>query len=97
MNLWEIQPAVKAALVAHPSLAGVPVLLDDGAFARAAVPSGASTGAFEAVELRDGGERYAGKGVQKAVSAVLGPIADAITGLEADDQRLIDQTMLHSD
>jgi enolase len=75
----------------------VEVLLDDGAFARAAVPSGASTGAFEAVELRDGGERYAGKGVQKAVSAVLGPIADAITGLEADDQRLIDQTMLDLD
>jgi enolase len=75
----------------------VEVLLDDGAFARAAVPSGASTGAFEAVELRDGGDRYLGKGVEKAVAAVLDPIAEAIEGMEADDQRLIDQTMLGLD
>ncbi|MFZ2504058.1 MAG: phosphopyruvate hydratase [Nocardioides sp.] len=75
----------------------VEVLLDDGAFARAAVPSGASTGAFEAVELRDGGDRYQGKGVRKATDAVLGPIAEAITGMEADDQRLIDQAMLDLD
>jgi enolase len=75
----------------------VEVLLDDGAFARAAVPSGASTGAFEAVELRDGGDRYLGKGVEKAIAAVLDPIADAIEGMEADDQRLIDQTMLELD
>ena len=75
----------------------VEVLLEDGAFGRAAVPSGASTGAFEAVELRDGGKRYLGKGVQKAVKAVTGPIAEAVVGLEADDQRLIDQVMLDLD
>ena len=75
----------------------VEVQLDDGAFARAAVPSGASTGAFEAVELRDGGKRYVGKGVQKAVTGVLDKIAPAIEGLEADDQRLVDQTMLDLD
>ena len=75
----------------------VEVLLDDGSFARAMVPSGASTGAFEAVELRDGGDRYAGKGVQKAVTGVIQTIAPAIEGLAADDQRLIDQTMLELD
>ncbi|GAA2142967.1 phosphopyruvate hydratase [Nocardioides koreensis] len=75
----------------------VEVLLDDGSFARAAVPSGASTGAFEAVELRDGGDRYAGKGVHKAVTGVIQTIAPAIEGLAADDQRLIDQTMLELD
>ncbi len=75
----------------------VEVLLEDGAFGRAAVPSGASTGAFEAVELRDGGKRYLGKGVQKAVAAVGDRIADAIVGLDADDQRLVDQVMLDLD
>ncbi|GAA1760666.1 phosphopyruvate hydratase [Nocardioides hankookensis] len=75
----------------------VEVLLDDGAFARAMVPSGASTGAFEAVELRDGGDRYGGKGVTKAVNAVIQTIAPAIEGLAADDQRLVDQTMLELD
>ena len=75
----------------------VEVLLDDGAFGRAAVPSGASTGAFEAVELRDGGKRYLGRGVQKAVKAVAENISGAIVGLEADDQRLVDQTMLDLD
>jgi enolase len=70
----------------------VEVALDDGAFGRAAVPSGASTGAFEAVELRDGAKRYGGKGVQKAVNAVLDQIAPSVVGLEADDQRLIDAT-----
>ena len=75
----------------------VEVLLDDGAFARAMVPSGASTGAFEAVELRDGGDRYLGKGVQKAVDAVIQRIAPAVEGLAADDQRLVDQTMLELD
>ena len=75
----------------------VEVLLDDHSFARAAVPSGASTGAFEAVELRDGGDRYAGKGVTQAVNAVIQTIAPAVEGLEADDQRLIDQTMLELD
>lgn len=75
----------------------VEVLLEDGAFGRAAVPSGASTGAFEAVELRDGGKRYLGKGVQKAVAAVADTISGAIVGLDADDQRLVDQTMLDLD
>ncbi|WP_340539670.1 phosphopyruvate hydratase [Nocardioides sp. GXZ039] len=75
----------------------VEVALDDGAFARAAVPSGASTGAFEAVELRDGGDRYLGKGVLQAVDAVITKIAPAIEGMPVDDQRLIDQTMLDLD
>lgn len=75
----------------------VEVLLDDGSFARAAVPSGASTGAFEAVELRDGGDRYAGKGVQQAVDAVIQTIGPALEGLDAADQRLVDQTMLEAD
>ncbi len=75
----------------------VEVLLDDGTFARAAVPSGASTGQFEAVELRDGGDRYLGKGVTKAVEQVVQKIGPALEGLEADDQRIIDQTMLELD
>ncbi len=75
----------------------VEVLLDDGAFARAMVPSGASTGAFEAVELRDGGQRYGGKGVIKAVNAVIQTIGPAVEGLAADDQRLVDQAMLELD
>ena len=75
----------------------VEVLLEDGAFGRAAVPSGASTGAFEAVELRDGGKRYLGKGVQKAVKAVADTISGAVTGLDAGDQRLVDQVMLDLD
>ena len=61
------------------------------------MPSGASTGAFEAVELRDGGKRYVGKGVQKAVNGVIDKIAPAIEGLDADDQRLVDQAMLDLD
>jgi len=75
----------------------VEVLLDDGTFSRAMVPSGASTGAFEAVELRDGGERYGGKGVEKAVGGVIATIGPALEGLDADDQRVIDQTMLELD
>ena len=76
----------------------VDVLLDDGSFGRAAVPSGASTGAHEAVELRDGDMgRYLGKGVLKAVEAVNGAIADAILGLDAEDQRDIDQAMIDLD
>jgi enolase len=75
----------------------VEVLLEDGAFGRAAVPSGASTGAFEAVELRDGGKRYVGKGVQKAVDGVIDTISGAVIGLDADDQRLVDQAMLDLD
>ena len=75
----------------------VELALIDGTFARAAVPSGASTGEHEAVELRDGGERYGGKGVEKAVEAVLDEIAPAVIGLNADDQRLIDQALLDLD
>ena len=75
----------------------VEVLLDDGSFARAAVPSGASTGAFEAVELRDGERAYGGKGVQKAVAGVVQKIGPALEGLDADDQRLVDQTMIDLD
>jgi enolase len=75
----------------------VEVALIDGTFARAAVPSGASTGVHEAVELRDGGTRYGGKGVQKAVEAVLDEIAPAIIGLSADEQRLVDQALVDLD
>ena len=75
----------------------VEVLLADGSGARAAVPSGASTGEHEAVELRDGGSRYGGKGVEKAVEGVLGEIAPAILGLDAVDQRAVDQTLLDLD
>jgi enolase len=75
----------------------VEAFLDDGTQAQAAVPSGASTGQFEAVELRDGGERYGGKGVQKAVAAVNDKIDERIVGFDADDQRLIDQTMIDLD
>ncbi|MFT4087795.1 MAG: phosphopyruvate hydratase [Gordonia sp. (in: high G+C Gram-positive bacteria)] len=75
----------------------VEVVLDDGTFARAAVPSGASTGEHEAVELRDGGDRYNGKGVTKAVENVLGEIAPEVIGIDADDQRILDQTLLDLD
>ena len=76
----------------------VEVILDDGAMGRAAVPSGASTGAFEAVELLDGdSERYLGKGTLKAVSHVNEDIADALIGMEAEDQREIDAEMIALD
>ena len=75
----------------------VEVGLLDGTVARAAVPSGASTGEHEAVELRDGGSRYLGKGVQKAVEAVLDEIAPAVIGLGADEQRVVDQALLDLD
>ncbi|MCU1528016.1 MAG: eno, partial [Frondihabitans sp.] len=76
----------------------VEVLLDDGVVARAAVPSGASTGAFEAYELRDGDKaRYQGKGVLKAVAAVIDEIGPEIEGLDATDQRVIDQAMIELD
>jgi enolase len=76
----------------------VDVLLEDGAFGRAAVPSGASTGAHEAVELRDGDkERYLGKGVLTAVAGVNGEILEAIVGLDAEDQILVDRTMIALD
>ncbi|MEV0127415.1 phosphopyruvate hydratase [Dactylosporangium sp. NPDC050688] len=76
----------------------VEVVLDDGTLARAAVPSGASTGAFEANELRDGdAKRYLGKGVEKAVENVNERIAEAVRGFDATEQRLIDQAMLDLD
>jgi enolase len=75
----------------------VEVVLDDGSTGRAAVPSGASTGQFEAVELRDGGKRYGGKGVEKAVLAVTDEISEEINGVEAEDQRIIDQIMIDLD
>ncbi|PZU14336.1 MAG: phosphopyruvate hydratase [Citromicrobium sp.] len=76
----------------------VDVLLEDGSFGRAAVPSGASTGAHEAVELRDGDAgRYLGKGVQKAIAAVNGEIADTVLGLDAEDQRNLDLALIELD
>jgi enolase len=75
----------------------VEVVLDSGAVGRAIVPSGASTGAFEAVELRDGGERYVGKGVLKAVSHVNEEIADGVVGMDAFEQRLLDQSLVDLD
>jgi enolase len=75
----------------------VDVVLTNGAFGRAAVPSGASTGAHEAYELRDGGKRYGGKGVRKAVEAVNGEIRKALTGSDADDQRGIDRRLCELD
>src|SRR4051794_17030574 len=75
----------------------VEVALDDGVLTRAAVPSGASTGAFEAVELRDGGDRYGGKGVSKAVDAVLDEIGPELLGMEATEQRLVDQALIDLD
>jgi enolase len=75
----------------------VEVGLKSGAAGRAAVPSGASTGEHEAVELRDGGEAFAGKGVTKAVANVNGDIRDAVTGLDAADQEALDRTMIELD
>ncbi len=75
----------------------VEIALDDGTLGRAAVPSGASTGAFEAVELRDGGDRYGGKGVRRAVTAVLEEIGPDLLGFEVTEQRLIDQRLLELD
>jgi enolase len=75
----------------------VEVILEDGTTSRAGVPSGASTGAFEAVELRDGGKRYLGKGVEKAVYFVNDELAPAVIGYDAQDQRMIDAEMLEID
>ncbi|HTK78923.1 MAG TPA: phosphopyruvate hydratase [Rhizomicrobium sp.] len=75
----------------------VDVRLEDGSFGRAAVPSGASTGKHEAVELRDGGERYGGKGMEKAVTAVNTEIFDAIGGMDAEEQARIDRIMCELD
>src|SRR4030081_483342 len=76
----------------------VDVVLEDGSKGRAAVPSGASTGAYEAVELRDGDKaRYLGKGVRKAVDAVNGEIFDAVGGIDAEEQAKIDETLIALD
>ena len=75
----------------------VDVLLQSGAAGRAAVPSGASTGEFEAVELRDGGDAWAGKGVTKAVANVNGELAEAVKGLDPADQAELDRTMIELD
>ncbi len=75
----------------------VEATLESGAVGRASVPSGASTGAHEAVELRDGGDRYGGKGVRKAVNAVNGELFDALSGLDAEDQVAIDAIMIGLD
>ncbi len=75
----------------------VEVILDDDTVARAAVPSGASTGAFEATERRDGEDRYNGKGVTQAVDAVIDDIAPSLIGLDAAEQRIVDQTLLDLD
>src|SRR5438034_6033811 len=75
----------------------VDVELESGAFGRAAVPSGASTGQFEAVELRDGGAEWLGKGVEKAVGNVNGELAAALAGREASDQAAIDGLLVEAD
>src|SRR5580693_8427299 len=75
----------------------VEVALDDGTVGRAGVPSGASTGAFEAVELRDGGDEYGGKAVTKAVQGIIDEIQPELLGFDADDQRLVDQAMIDLD
>lgn len=75
----------------------VEVTLEDGSLGRAAVPSGASTGVHEAHELRDGGDRYGGKGVRKAVESVNGEIFHALSGMEAEDQRRLDMTLIELD
>jgi enolase len=75
----------------------VDVLLKSGAAGRAAVPSGASTGEFEAVELRDGGGRWAGKGVTKAIANVNGELADTVNGMDPADQEALDRAMIELD
>ena len=75
----------------------VDVTLASGAQGRAAVPSGASTGEFEAVELRDGGQAFSGKGVTQAVANANGELAEAVTGLDADDQASVDRAMVKAD
>ena len=75
----------------------VEVKLDNGFIGRAAVPSGASTGAFEAVELRDGGKRYLGKGVEIAIKNINEKISKVVIGLKADEQRVLDEKMISLD
>lgn len=76
---------------------GCEVILSDGSHGSAVVPSGASTGRHEAVELRDGGTRYGGAGVLTAVANVEGPLAQAVSGLDASDQRGVDAALRAAD
>ena len=80
----------------HPTIE-VDVALEDGALGRAAVPSGASTGSYEALELRDGGKKWQGRGVEQAIQAVLGEIFDALSGMDATAQGEIDRAMIDLD
>ena len=75
----------------------VDVILENGVVGRACVPSGASTGEREALELRDGESRYLGKGVLKAIANVNGPLKEAVVGLDASDQKTLDYTMIELD
>ena len=75
----------------------VDVILEDGTLGRAAVPSGASTGQREALELRDGGEKFMGKGVEKAVANVNGPLKDLVIGLVAEDIENLDDSIIEAD
>ena len=75
----------------------VDVILEDGTLGRAAVPSGASTGEREALEMRDGGTRFMGKGVLNAVANVNGPLRDLVIGMDAEDQRELDYAMINAD
>jgi enolase 1/2/3 len=75
----------------------VDITLEDGSFGRAAVPSGASTGHFEAVELRDGGKKWLGKGVTEAVGNVRHELAEVLRGMDAEDQRALDERMIEED
>ena len=75
----------------------VDVVLRSGDAGRAAVPSGASTGEFEAVELRDGGDAWAGKGVSQAVANVNGELTEAVSGIEAGDQEAVDRALIDCD
>ena len=75
----------------------VDVILENGIVGRASVPSGASTGEREALELRDGGERYMGKGVSKAVSNVNGPLRELVIGMDVENQKVLDYAMIEAD
>src|ERR1700740_2082337 len=75
----------------------VEVTLETGVMGRAAVPSGASTGAHEAIEKRDGGPRYGGRGVRQAIEAVNGEISDALSGFDAENQLAIDRALIELD
>jgi len=91
IDAWEVMDSRGIPTVACE------VTLRDGSRGRATVPSGASTGSYEAHELRDGGSRYDGKGVRRAIAHVVGELADAVHGLDATEQRLVDDTLRETD